>query len=116
MSPRLPIRRALIGSALATLTAAASLPALAQGAAWPTQPVKLLVGFPGGSTPDIAARVLAEALGKAWGQTVVVENRPGASGNIAADAVAKVRDEHTLGVVINGNLTTARLLNPRLPF
>jgi tripartite-type tricarboxylate transporter receptor subunit TctC len=78
--------------------------------------VKILVGFPGGSTPDIAARVLAEALGKAWGQTVVVENRPGAAGNIAADAVAKARDEHTLGVVINGNLTTARLLNPRLPF
>lgn len=85
-------------------------------AAWPTQTVKILVGFPGGSTPDTAARVLAEALGKAWGQTVVVENRPGASGNIAADLVAKSRDDHTLGVVINGNLTTARRLNPRLSF
>ncbi len=110
---RSTLRRRLLGAALAL----AAAPAFAQTpAAWPTQPVKILVGFPGGSTPDIAARVLAEALGKAWGQTVVVENRPGASGNIAADAVAKARDEHTLGVVINGNLTTARLLNPRLPF
>jgi len=85
-------------------------------AVWPTQAVKILVGFPGGSTPDVAARILAEALARAWGQPVVVENRPGAAGNIAADAVAKARDGHTLGVVINGNLTTAPLLNPRLPF
>jgi len=47
---------------------------------------------------------------------VVVENRPGASGNIAADQVAKASDDHTLGVVINGNLTSAKLLNPSLPY
>jgi tripartite-type tricarboxylate transporter receptor subunit TctC len=84
--------------------------------AWPRQPVKLLVGFPGGSTPDMAARALAEGLAKSWGQPVIVENRPGASGNIAANAVAKAGDDHTLGVVINGNLTSAKLLNPKLPF
>jgi tripartite-type tricarboxylate transporter receptor subunit TctC len=83
---------------------------------WPRQPVKLLVGFPGGSTPDIAARAIAEPLAKLWGQPVVVENRPGASGNVAADAVAKSSDDHTLGVVINGNLTTAKVLNPKLAF
>ena len=64
----------------------------------------------------MAARVLADVLGRAWGQPVVVDNRPGASGNIAADQVAKASDDHTLGVVINGNLTTARRLNPRLSF
>ena len=88
----------------------------AQSAAWPTKPVKFLVGFPGGSTPDIAARALAETLAKTWGQPVVVENKPGASGNVAADLVAKSSDDHTLGVVINGNLTSAKLLNPKLPY
>jgi tripartite-type tricarboxylate transporter receptor subunit TctC len=103
---------------LAALAAAGLTgPVHAQSAdAWPRRTVKILVGFPGGSTPDLAARVLAEVLAKAWGQAVVVENRPGASGNLAANAVAKANDDHTLGVVINGNLTSARLLNPKLPF
>ena len=90
--------------------------AWAQGAAWPSKPVKIMVGFPGGSTPDIAARALAESLAKTWGQPVVVENKPGASGNVAADSVAKASDDHTLAVVINGNLTSAKLLNPKLPY
>ncbi len=105
--------------ALLVALAAAGLcgTAVAQTAdAWPRRTVKILVGFPGGSTPDIAARVLADVLAKAWGQAVVVENRPGASGNLAANAVAKANDDHTLGVVINGNLTSAKLLNPKLPF
>ena len=83
---------------------------------WPTRPVRILVGFPGGSTPDAAARALAEPLSRALGQPVIVENKAGASGNIAADQVAKAVDDHTLGVVINGNLTSARMLNPRLPY
>lgn len=83
---------------------------------WPIRPVRLVVGFPGGSTPDIVARALADGLAQALGQPVVVENKPGASGNIAADLVAKATDEHTLGIVINGNLTVAKLLNPATPF
>ena len=85
-------------------------------AAWPTKPVRILVGFPGGSTPDMAARTLAEPLSRVLGQPVIIENKPGASGNIAADQVAKASDDHTLGVVINGNLTSARLLNPKLAY
>ena len=116
MTPRNPIRRRLLALAATTaLALTAAAPAHAQ-APWPSQPVKILVGFPGGSTPDISARALADALAKAWGQPVVVENRPGAGGNLAADAVAKATDGHTLGVVINGNLTTAKQLNPRLPY
>jgi tripartite-type tricarboxylate transporter receptor subunit TctC len=83
---------------------------------WPNKPVRILVGFPGGSTPDMAARTLAEPLSKVLGQPVIIENKPGASGNIAADQVAKATDDHTLGVVINGNLTSAKLLYPKLPY
>lgn len=85
-------------------------------AQWPTRPVRILVGFPAGSTPDIAARTIAEPLSKALGQPVIVDNRAGASGNIAADLVAKATDDHTVGVVINGNLTTAKMLNAKLSF
>lgn len=85
-------------------------------AIWPTRPLRILVGFPGGSTPDMAARTLAEPLSRALGQPVIIENKPGASGNIAADQVAKATDDHTLGVVINGNLTSAKLLYPKLPY
>ncbi len=101
--------------ALAT-TSFAQTTAGRAAAAWPTQTVKILVGFPGGSTPDVAARILADGLAKTLGQPVVVENRPGASGNIAADLVAKAVDDHTFGLVINGNLSSAKLLNPKLPF
>lgn len=109
------MRRSLLVLALAAATAL-PLAASAQGAAWPTRPIRLLVGFPGGSTPDIAARAIAEPLSRALGQPVVVDNRPGASGNIAADMVAKAADDHTLGLVINGNLTSSKMLYPKLPY
>ncbi|MCZ8252440.1 MAG: tripartite tricarboxylate transporter substrate binding protein [Hylemonella sp.] len=109
--PSSPLRRALLALALTSL-------ALGSQAAepWPSKPVKLLVGFPAGTSPDLVARTLAEPLSKALGQPVVVENRPGAGGNIAADLVAKATDGHTLGVMINGNLTIAKLLNPKTPY
>ena len=85
-------------------------------AVWPTRPVRIVVGFPGGSSPDLTARTLAEPLSRALGQPVVVDNKPGASGNIAAGLVAKSTDDHTLGIVINGNLTSAKQLFPKLPY
>ncbi|WP_423456745.1 Bug family tripartite tricarboxylate transporter substrate binding protein [Ottowia sp. VDI28] len=105
--------------ALAAAAAAPHLPAFAQApqeAHWPTKPIRILVGFPGGSTPDMSARAIAEPLAQALGQPVIVDNKPGASGNIAADAVAKATDDHTLGVVINGNLTSSKTLYPKLPY
>jgi tripartite-type tricarboxylate transporter receptor subunit TctC len=108
-------RRLLKTGAAATWVWGFSVSSKAQSA-WPQKTVRIMVGFPGGSTPDMAARVLAEGLAQMWGQAVVVEAKTGAAGNLAADAVAKAKDDHTLGVLINGNLTSAKALYPQLPF
>ena len=99
------------------LTLAAALPsAWAQTPAWPTKPLRIIVGFPAGSSPDLTARTFSEPLAAALGQPVVIENKVGAGGNIGADAVAKAKDGHTIGLFINGNMTIAKLLNPKLPY
>ena len=127
----MPSRPALTGrvsrrASLLIALAAASPWALAQSAgktaaapaqsAWPTKPLKIIVGFPAGSSPDLTARTFSEPLSKALGQPVIVDNKVGAGGNIGADAVAKARDDHTIGLMINGNMTIAKLLNPQLPY
>jgi tripartite-type tricarboxylate transporter receptor subunit TctC len=113
-------RRSLLAATLAAacgVSFAQKAPRAAGGGEpWPTRPVRILVGFPGGSTPDLVARTIAEPLSKALGQPVIVENKPGAGGNIAADQVAKATDNHTIGVLINGNMTIAKMLNPSTPF
>ena len=88
------VARMLLAVAVATFAAAAN-------AAWPDKPVRLLVGFaPGGS--DIGGRIIAQKLSEMWGQPVVVDNRPGAAGNIAADAVAKAPpDGYTMLLFVN---------------
>lgn len=83
---------------------------------WPSKPVRIIVGFPGGSSPDLTARTFSEPLSKALGQPVIVENKVGAGGNIGADYVAKAKDDHTIGLFINGNLTIANLINSRVPY
>lgn len=110
------IKLSLISIAASALPLCATAQATAKVAPWPAKTVRIIVGFPGGSSPDLTARTLAEPLSKALGQPVIVENKVGAGGNIAADYVAKATDNHTLGLMINGNLTTAKLLNPKLPY
>ncbi len=98
--------------ATAVLCAALLAPALAHAQTdhWPTKPLHLVVGHAAGSSPDVQARLLAEPLSQLLGQPVVVENKGGASGNIGADAVAKARDGHTIGVIGNGPLTSSKFL------
>lgn len=85
--------------------------------AWPVRPIKLVVPFPGGSSPDIIARAIAEPLAQALGQSLVIDNRPGAGGNIGTAAVAKAEpDGYTLLFTIQGPLVTAPLLARKLPY
>jgi len=93
----------------------AALPAAAQD--WPTKPVKIVVPFGAGSTPDVVARLIADHLQKKLGQTFVIDNKPGASGNIGTDAVAKAApDGTTIGVSIGGPLAINTLLFSKLPY
>lgn len=102
---------------LVALPALPLLPGVARAQdAWPDRPVRFIVPFPGGSSPDLTGRVAAEHLGKVLGHPVVVDNRAGAGGNIGTDAIAKATDGHTIGLSINGPLTTAPALYPNLPY
>jgi len=110
-------RRLLLSSAICSLALTAGAAwAQPRQAAWPSKPLRLVVGFPAGSSPDLTARTLSEPLSQALGQPVVVENKPGAGGNIGADQVAKATDGHTFGLMINGNMTIAKLLNPAVTY
>jgi tripartite-type tricarboxylate transporter receptor subunit TctC len=92
--------------------AATLLPAMAraQGTTWPERPVRLLVAFAPGGPADIVARIVGERLGALWGQAAVIENRGGAGGNIAAQAVARARPDGTTALVT----TSAFAVNPSL--
>jgi tripartite-type tricarboxylate transporter receptor subunit TctC len=96
---------------------ALALPAAAQAqAAWPDRPVRIIVAFPGGSTPDLAARSVAPHLQQVLGQPVVVDNRGGGGGHIGTEAIARANDGHTFGVTIGGPGSTAKILNPALGY
>jgi tripartite-type tricarboxylate transporter receptor subunit TctC len=106
--------RMSLGLALFALLVSA-LPGAAQD--WPSRTVRIIVPFGAGSTPDLVARMIADQLQQKLGGAFVVENKPGASGNIGTDAVAKAEpDGHTLGVSIAGPLAINTLLFSRLPY
>ena len=92
---------------LAAVLAAALVPAIAGAQAWPSKPVRIVVPFAAGGATDVVARLLAQKLADSWGQSVVVENRAGAGGNIGAEAVAKSpADGYTL-LMTSGSIVTA---------
>jgi tripartite-type tricarboxylate transporter receptor subunit TctC len=107
-------RRTLLHTTLAAATTLA-LPAFAQ--TWPSRAIKLLVPFPPGSSPDFIARLIAEPLGHALGQVVIVDNKPGAGGNVGTATVAKAEpDGYTFLFTIQGPLVTAPLLSKNLNY
>ena len=78
---------------------------------YPEKPIRIIVGFPAGSSPDITARHLGQKLAESWAKSVVVDNVPGAAGNIAAERVAKaVPDGYTLALAVNAQV----IINPSL--
>ena len=84
---------------------------------WPQRAVTLVVPFAAGSTPDNAARIIGDRLGAKLGQPVVIENKPGASGNLGTNSVAKAApDGYTIGVSIVGPLALNTLLFPSMPY
>lgn len=100
---------------LMALPALAALPA-AHAQAWPSKPLRLIVGYSAGGAVDAMARLLASRLAEPLGQQVIVENRTGAAGMIAADAVAKSGpDGHTL-MLADSSVLIARLINPKQTF
>jgi tripartite-type tricarboxylate transporter receptor subunit TctC len=103
------------GSSVASLAVPDSM-AKQKPDVWPQKPVKIVVGFPSGSSPDMLARLIAEPLSKSLGQPVIVENKPGASGNVGADAIAKANDGYTIGIVGNGPLTSSKFLFEKLAY
>ncbi|QHE87792.1 Bug family tripartite tricarboxylate transporter substrate binding protein [Hydrogenophaga sp. BPS33] len=115
MNPTTRRQFALATTALALAATTFCASAVAADA-WPNRPLRMVVGYPAGSSPDVQARLLAEPLSQALGQPVVVENRPGASSNIGADMIAKATDGHTIGVIGNGPLTSSKFLYAKLPY
>ena len=108
-------RKTFLGGLLAASLLA--MAPLAGAEEWPVRPVHVIVAFAPGSTPDLVARMVSERLTLRIGKPVIVENKPGAAGNIGTDAVAKAApDGYTLGVTISGPLAANTLLFKKLPY
>ena len=106
----------LIRALLTCLLVAVADSAAAQ-AAFPSRSVRFIVPYPPGSGTDIVARMLGQKLAEAWGQQVLVDNRPGAGAIIGVDAIAKAApDGYTIGIADNGPLAINPALYPKLPY
>src|SRR5262245_12425138 len=101
----------------AFLILTAGLASAAAAQTWPTKPIRMIAPFPAGGLVDVLARAVGEELARTLGQPVVVENRPGAGGNIGADVVAKAEpDGHTLLMTSPGIQSINQSLYRSMPF
>lgn len=109
------VRRKLLMGAASAVLAASSGNAMSQ--TYPAGPIKLIVPFPPGGGTDVLSRLLSNKISTATGWTFVIDNRPGAGGNIGIDAVAKAKaDGQTLGMGQTSNLAINPTLYPKLPY
>jgi len=111
------IKRTLAAAVAATIAMVAALPAAAQGTSWPSKPVRFVVPYPPGGSLDQVARALADKMKDGLGQPVLVENRPGAGGNVGADQVAKSAPDGysiVMGAVATHAINPA--LYPKMPY
>ena len=116
MKLQVPHRRQLLHLA-AGATALSSIPRSARGQAYPTRPVRIIVGFPAGGSPDIVARLIGQWLSERLGQRFVIDDRPGAASNIATEAVVRAPpDGYTLLLVTSANPIVTALQRLRFDF
>ncbi len=114
--PTPTLRRRGLTLALLATAAAGALPGLAQAQAWPERPIRMVLPFPPGGPTDLVARVLAAKLAEQLGQQVLVDNKPGANGNIAGELVAKApADGYTL-LYNTSSIALSTALYKKLPF
>ncbi|MGE0311491.1 MAG: tripartite tricarboxylate transporter substrate binding protein [Lautropia sp.] len=105
----------LAGAAVAAAAAMVALvPSVAGAADWPDKPIRLVVAFPPGGSTDLAARTIAEKLGQSLGQPVIVENKPGASGNIGAELVARAAPDGNTLLMAATSFATSPAFFPNL--
>ena len=105
----------MLARVLAAVLLIASAPVLGQ--AYPNKPIRIVVPYPAGGGTDIAARWIGQKLSEQLKQPVIIDNRPGANGNIGTDAIAKAApDGYTIGMATPGPVTVGRSLYPKLAY
>lgn len=109
-------RRQFLETVAVTSLGMTALGAQAQSAAWPSQPLKIIVPFPAGGTSDVIARLISNPLSEILKTPVVVENRTGANGSVGAGVVAQAKDNHTVLLSDMSSVATSPLFIPDLPF
>ena len=109
-------RRRFVGLTAAAIAAPSILASRALGANWPLRMVRIVVPFPPGGSTDITARLVGNRLQEVWGQTVVIENKPGAGGNIASEMVAHSDPDGYTIFIVGPGLATNQFLYPSLSY
>src|SRR5258705_3908516 len=109
-------RRTFVGLTAAAISAPSVCSSRAAGADWPARTVRVVVPFPPGGSTDTTARLVANRLQEVWGQSVVIENKPGAGGNIASQMVAHSDPDGYTVFIVGPGLATNQFLYPSLSY